>query len=71
MKTHGVSGQLDTPAALTPGQTPGYRLNRRLGGSQGQYGRFWDATSFAQFLMFHVPCTDQIYKSFKKTSKDT
>ena len=44
----GVSGQLYAPAALTPGQTHGYRLNRRLGVSRGQSGRFWMEKPFAQ-----------------------
>jgi hypothetical protein len=51
MKTHGgVSGQLYAPATLIPGQTPGYRLNRRLGVSRGQSGHFWDGNIF---------CTDR------------
>jgi hypothetical protein len=34
-----VSGQLHTPAALTPGKKPWYPLDRRLRGSQRRSGR--------------------------------
>jgi hypothetical protein len=54
----GVSGQLDAPAALTPGQTSGYRLDRRLDGSGGQSGRFWDGKIF---------CTDRSLVSFLRS----
>ena len=36
----GVGGQHHAPAALPPGKTR-YPLYRRLGGSQGTYGRVW------------------------------
>jgi hypothetical protein len=54
----GVSGQLYPPAALAPGQTPGYLLNRRLGGSRGHSGRFWDGKIF---------CTDRSLVSFLRS----
>jgi hypothetical protein len=34
-----VSGQLHAPAALPPGKSPWYPLDRRLGGPQSQSGR--------------------------------
>ena len=34
-----VSGQLHTPAALSPGKNPG-NVIRRTGGPQGQFGTF-------------------------------
>jgi hypothetical protein len=34
-----VSGQLQAPAALTPGKSPSYPLDRRLGGPQSRSGR--------------------------------
>jgi hypothetical protein len=40
MKTHReveVSGQLHAPAALPPGKSPWYQLDRRLGGPQRKY----------------------------------
>jgi hypothetical protein len=44
MKTYGgveleVSGQLHASAALAPGKSPLYPLDRRLGGPQNQAGR--------------------------------
>jgi hypothetical protein len=35
-----VSGQLHAPAALPPGKSPRYPLDRRLGGPQSRSGRF-------------------------------
>jgi hypothetical protein len=34
-----VSGQLHAPAALPPGKSPWYPLDRRLGGPQSRSGR--------------------------------
>jgi hypothetical protein len=34
-----MSGQLHAPAALHPGKSPRYPLDRRLGGPQGRSGR--------------------------------
>jgi hypothetical protein len=34
-----VSGQLHAPAALPPGKSPRYLLDRRLGGPQSRSGR--------------------------------
>jgi hypothetical protein len=34
----GVSGQLHAPAALSPGKSPWYPLDRRLHGPQSQFG---------------------------------
>jgi hypothetical protein len=41
MKTHGgvdVSGQLHAPATSSPGKSPWYQPDRRLGGPQTQFG---------------------------------
>jgi hypothetical protein len=34
-----ISGQLHAPAALLPGKSPWYPLDRRLGGPQNQFGQ--------------------------------
>jgi len=36
-----ISSQLYTPAALPPGKSPQYPLNRRQGGSQELVRMFW------------------------------
>jgi hypothetical protein len=35
----GVSGQLHAPAALSPGESSRYPLDRRMGGPQSRSGR--------------------------------
>jgi hypothetical protein len=44
-----LSGELHTPAALPPGKSPWYPLERRLGGLQSQSGRGGEEKNF-QYL---------------------
>jgi len=41
-----VSGQLHAPAALSPGRSPSYPLDRRLGGPQRRSGRGGEEKNF-------------------------
>jgi hypothetical protein len=41
-----VSGQLHSPAALPPGKSPRYPLDRRLGGPQSRFGQFRSENSW-------------------------
>jgi hypothetical protein len=41
------SGQLHAPAALTPGKSPRYPLDRRLGGPRSRSGRYGEEKNLA------------------------
>jgi hypothetical protein len=42
-----VSGQVHAPAALNPGKSPWYPLDRRLGGPQNRPGRYREKKNIA------------------------
>jgi hypothetical protein len=55
-----VSGQLHAPAALPPGKSPWYPLDRRLGGPQSRSGRGGEEKNFllppgTEPFFFEVP----------------
>jgi len=53
-----MSGQLDSPAAFTPGKEPRYPLNRKLGGSQSPSWRFREQKS----LLLLLGCGTRTFK---------
>jgi hypothetical protein len=43
-----MSGQLHTPDALPPGESPWYPMDRKLAEPKSQYGRYEEKKNFAR-----------------------
>jgi hypothetical protein len=59
-----VSGQLHTPAALSPGKGPWYPLDMKLGGPQSRSGRGAEENNWKPLLGLEPPIIQPVAQSY-------